>query len=112
VEVSNGGCTDSACVTVTVDLSCGELFVPNAFSPNNDNQNDELKVLGRCISEIYFAVYDRWGEKVFETTSQNVGWDGTYRGKVMNSAVFVYYLDATLVTGEQIIKKGNISLVR
>ena len=112
VEVSNGGCNDSACVTVTVDLSCGELFIPNAFSPNNDNQNDELKVLGRCITEMYFAIYDRWGEKVFETTSQNVGWDGTFRGEVMNSAVFVYYLDATLVTGEQVIKKGNISLVR
>ncbi len=99
-------------MTVTVDLQCGEVFVPNAFSPNNDGENDLECVFGKCIQTMTFAIYDRWGEKVFDTTDPKKCWDGIYKGEVMNTAVFVYYLDATLITGEKIKKKGNISLVR
>jgi len=91
---------------------CGELFVPNAFSPDNNGENDMECVYGRCIEKLYFAIYDRWGEKVFETTDLKQCWDGSYKGKQMNTAVFVYYLKATLTTGEEITKKGNISLLR
>ncbi len=91
---------------------CGQTFVPNAFSPDNDGENDMECVYGKCIKSMYFVIYDRWGEKVFETTNKSQCWDGTYKGKEMNTAVFVYYLKANLTTGEEVIKKGNISLMR
>nr|MBA3706100.1 gliding motility-associated C-terminal domain-containing protein [Bacteroidota bacterium] len=113
VTVSNtNGCTDNACVTVTVDVHCGEVFVPNAFSPNNDGENELECVYGKCIQKMTFIIFDRWGEKVFETSDVKQCWDGSYKGNIMNTAVFVYYLKATLITGEEIMKKGNISLVR
>ncbi len=105
-------CTDSACVTITVDLRCGQVFVPTAFSPNNDGMNDILLVRGNCITEMTFTIYDRWGEKVFETSDPKTGWDGTYKGQALNTAVFVYHLSATVITGEKITMKGNVSLVR
>ncbi|MES2592431.1 MAG: gliding motility-associated C-terminal domain-containing protein [Bacteroidota bacterium] len=91
---------------------CGEMFVPTAFSPDGNGENDVECVYGKCVKTIYFAIYDRWGEKVFETTDQSQCWDGTFRGKEMNTAVFVYYMKATLTTGEEVSKKGNISLLR
>ncbi|MBI4930800.1 MAG: gliding motility-associated C-terminal domain-containing protein [Bacteroidetes bacterium] len=114
VTVTNAGnCTASACVTVTVDLlDCGEIFVPNAFSPNKDGQNELECVLGKCIETFSFSIYDRWGEKVFTTDNLKICWDGIYKGKLMNSAEFVYYLEATLTNGKKESKKGNISLIR
>jgi gliding motility-associated-like protein len=104
------GCMANA--SVTVEINCGEIFIPNAFSPNNDNENELECVYGNCIQSFRFIIFDRWGEKVFETTEPNQCWDGTYNGRLMNSAVFVYYFNATLTNGETVIKKGNINLVR
>ncbi|MGZ4085391.1 MAG: T9SS type B sorting domain-containing protein, partial [Bacteroidia bacterium] len=111
LTVTLGGCSSSDTVTVFVDVQCGELFVPNVFSPNGDNENDILKVYGNCITNLEFVVYDRWGEKVFETNDPAKGWDGTVRGKKMDTAVFVYYLNAT-VNGAEVKKHGNITLVK
>ncbi len=106
-------CTASDMVTIYVnDVACGEVFVPTAFSPNNDGENDTECIMGNCISVLDFSIYDRWGEKVFQTKEQTTCWDGYLRGKIMNSGVFVYRLTATLKNGEVIEKKGNISLIR
>ena len=114
IATDAGGCSDSACVTIYVELPCGNLFIPNAFSPNNDLANDiECVMLNpACVKNLTFIIYDRWGEKVFETTDVQICWDGMYKGKAMNTAVFVYYLEATFTSGETIAKKGNISLIR
>ncbi len=109
---SVNGCSFQDEVTVFVELPCGEIFIPTAFSPNGDGENDIECVLGNCIVNMHFAIYDRWGEKVFETTDQKVCWDGKYKGELMNTASFVYYFKATLVSGEEISMKGNISLIR
>lgn len=112
VTASNAaGCSDSACTYVVVDVQCGELFVPTAFSPNNDGENDMLYVMGSCIEDLNFAIFDRWGEKVFETTDPSIGWDGSFKGKALDAAVFVYYLKAT-VKGVDVDKHGNITLVK
>ena len=94
------------------EIKCGDIFVPNAFSPDGDGQNDILYVRGNCIKNLLFAIYDRWGEKVFDTNDITKGWDGKYNGKQMNAAVFVYYLSATLTNDKQVIQKGNVTLVR
>jgi gliding motility-associated-like protein len=106
------GCPAKDSVTVFVEIKCGDLFVPTGFSPNNDGANDLECIMGNCIKTLLFSIYDRWGEKVFETTEQSVCWDGVYNGKLMDNGIFVYYLKATLQNGEEITKKGNISLVR
>jgi gliding motility-associated-like protein len=109
------GCSGVACVNVTVvpiEIQCGEVFVPTAFSPDKSGHNDLECVYGNCIKTMHFAIYDLWGEKVFETTDSKVCWNGIYKGKLMNSATFVYYLDATLLSGETIFQKGNINLMR
>jgi gliding motility-associated-like protein len=111
VTASNdSGC--SAIQMVTVDVICGDIFVPNAFSPNNDGQNDILYVHGACIEQMVFMVFDRWGNKVFETENANNGWDGNHNGTPMNTGTYAWYLKATLLNGASIEKQGNISLVR
>ncbi|HXC06433.1 MAG TPA: gliding motility-associated C-terminal domain-containing protein, partial [Bacteroidia bacterium] len=112
IGLDNFGCRDTACVKVMVDFECGTIYVPNYFSPNSDGMNDFECVYGKCIETLDFAIYDRWGEKVFETNDMAVCWDGIFRGQPMNTAVFVYYLKATLANGQVITQKGNLTLQR
>ncbi|MES2592065.1 MAG: gliding motility-associated C-terminal domain-containing protein [Bacteroidota bacterium] len=90
----------------------GEVYIPNVFSPNGDGHNDFLFARGKGIVEIQFTIYDRWGEKVFETTDINTGWDGTYKGEVLNLAVFVYVVKGKYKSGEEIDQKGNVTLLK
>ncbi|MBD3637732.1 MAG: gliding motility-associated C-terminal domain-containing protein [Crocinitomicaceae bacterium] len=106
------GCKNTDCVIIDVEIICGDVFVPSAFSPNNDGENDVLCVYSDCMKSMVFTVYNRWGEKVFEVNSPNICWDGTWNGKALNAAVFVYVLEGSLLNGEQVIQKGNISLIR
>jgi gliding motility-associated-like protein len=115
VATTSNNCRASDMVTITVTEPaevCGDIFVPTGFTPNGDGANDLECVMGHCITELHFEIYDRWGEKVFETTDQSKCWDGFKQGKLMDSGVFVYHLRATLKNGEQINKKGNLHLFR
>ncbi len=109
------GCilTDTVRIIV-LDVICDEpfVYVPNAFTPNGDGNNDVLFVRSEIVTDVIFAVYDRWGEKVFETTNMSKGWDGTYKGVKSDPGVFVYYLDATCLNKDKYIKKGNVTLIR
>jgi gliding motility-associated-like protein len=108
----NNGCIVTNTVLVQVDIICGEAFVPSAFSPNNDGFNDFWCVYGNCITSMNIQVYNRWGEKVFEAEDKSTCWDGTFNGVMQNDAVFIYQLTAKFVTGEKIVKKGNVTLKR
>ena len=88
------------------------LFVPNIFSPNGDLNNDVLYVRSHNIKTMDFCIYNRWGEKVFESKDINKGWDGTFKDSKCSEGVFVYYLNATLKNDKQIMKKGNVTLIR
>ena len=105
------GCSISKEIKVTVE-SDFEVFIPDVFSPNGDGQNDILFVRGIGIVEMSFKVYDRLGEKIFDTNDMTKGWDGTYKGNLLNNAVFVYELSATLVNGNKISKHGDVTLIR
>jgi gliding motility-associated-like protein len=89
-----------------------DIFVPNAFSPNADGNNDTLKVLGKGIAEIEFAIYNRWGELIFKTHDAKQGWDGTYKGEKSEPAVYAWYVKARMRNGKEIFKKGNVTLIR
>jgi len=106
------GCSDTDNVVITVDYVPTDVFIPNIFSPNNDGVNDVLYVYGSNIKEMHFKIYNRWGEKVFETETQSSGWDGTFKGKNAAQGVYVYSLKALIVNGDEVNLKGNVSLVR
>ncbi|HEX8608538.1 MAG TPA: gliding motility-associated C-terminal domain-containing protein, partial [Pedobacter sp.] len=114
---TNGSCSDNDCVTIEVKTPCvtnKDLGVPNAFSPNNDGNNDEFCIQGwsECMKLFNIIIFDRWGEKVFESSETNFCWNGTFRGRTLDPAVFVYMINATFTTGESTTKKGNISIIR
>jgi gliding motility-associated-like protein len=111
------GCVDTACVTITLEIPCVlqalDKLLPNAFSPNGDTHNDQYCVPENvCIVSFVLKVYDRWGENVFESETFSHCWDGSYKGKELNSDVFVYYFNALLSDGTSFSQKGNISLTR
>ncbi len=115
VTVSDGVCTRSASVEVKVyELRCEEpdIFIPNSFTPNGDGNNDLLFVRGQHIARMELMVFDRWGEKVFETTDQSKGWDGTFKGKPVDPAVFVYHLTAWCLDEQRYFTKGNVTVIR
>lgn len=110
VATDSNGCT--AMAYVTVEVLCGEVFVPDAFSPNGDGQNDYLYVRSNCIKTMDLVIFDRWGNKVFESTSQSTPWDGTYNGKALNAGTYTYYLNAAMLYNAIVQRKGNVTLVR
>ena len=115
VIISDGDCTHADTVRVVVDeIVCGNpyIYVPNAFTPNADGQNELLYVRGENITDLYFTIYDRWGEEVFSTTNQEIGWDGKYEGDLVDPAVFVYYLEVVCANGQLYFEKGNITVIR
>jgi len=112
VVTDANGCTNSDTIIVTVEIVCGDIFVPNVFSPNGDGQNDLECVFGNCIESIAFTIYNRWGQIVFETNNLTECWNGHYQGKPMDADVFTYILAATFTNGKSELKKGNISLIR
>ncbi|MGH1339483.1 MAG: gliding motility-associated C-terminal domain-containing protein [Aureispira sp.] len=114
VENTEGCMTiDSIQILVKAPI-CGlpVVFIPNAFSPDGDGYNDELRVEGNNITTITLAVYNRWGEQVFETQDQGIGWDGRFKGTDLPPDVYGYYLQCTCDDGSTLKTKGNVTLLR
>ena len=107
------GCSGTTSITIFVEQFCDDFFVPNIFSPNDNgpNANNTLCIYGSCIVELEYAVFNRWGEQVFETTNTSICWDGNWRDKPVGSGVFAYKLRAILSNGEIIEKSGNLTIV-
>jgi gliding motility-associated-like protein len=97
--------------TQTITTSAG-FFIPNVFSPNGDGLNDDINIHGFCIATFNLKIFNRWGEKIFETTDKALGWDGTFRGKAMDTGVFIYAVDGITIEKKPFTKKGNITLLR
>ena len=108
----DNGCTDIDSVTVTVEINCNDLFIPNAFSPNGDGENDIFYINGGCIKTFLLHIYDRWGEKVFQTDNINTGWNGSYHGKQMNAGVFFLNMEAIFINGDVFSEKKNLTLIK
>lgn len=110
---NQAGCVDSAFIKVKVFQTMPTVFVPNAFTPNNDGKNDLLRPLGVGIARIdYFQIFNRWGQLVFRTTTNEHGWDGTIAGKLQPSGTYVWMVKAVDYTGAPYIQRGTLVLVR
>lgn len=113
LQVKNGSCQDTDSITVYFyNNTAGSIFVPNAFTPNGDGNNDCFGIKHKSnFKNYYFAVYNRWGERVFESDSPDYCWDGTYRTTPSEGGTYYYFLSAESNCGK-IFKKGDVVLVR
>lgn len=107
------GCVDSSHFVVEYEPCC-LVNLPNAFSPNGDSKNDIFKVIKYGYSDIVsFEVYNRWGNRVFSTTSEEVGWDGKYLGTDCELGTYFYLLRYRChLKNETLLLKGDVTLLR
>jgi gliding motility-associated-like protein len=107
------GCYGEDNITVKVFKTGPEIFIPSAFTPNGDINNDVIRPILVGIKQLnYFRIYNRWGQLVFSTSESGKGWDGRISGIIQSTANFVYVVQAVDYTGRVIFKKGNIVLIR
>jgi gliding motility-associated-like protein len=91
----------------------GNVFVPNAFTPNGDGLNDVARQILVGIKSLkYFSLFNRYGELVFTTTKQGAGWDGMYKGNKQHQGAYVWQLQAVDINGNVITQKVSIILIR
>jgi gliding motility-associated-like protein len=117
--ISVDGCADQARLRIFVDREKA-VYVPNIFSPNNDGSNDLFYPFARAGSVVnirQFQIFNRWGEPVYEVynfqpNDPTYGWDGSFRGELMNSAVFVWFIEVEFVDGSVEIFEGDVTLFR
>jgi gliding motility-associated-like protein len=109
------GCVDSITryEIITVNPG-GTLFIPNAFTPNGDNDNDVFIPIGTgVLYENYsLRIYDRWGQRIFETAHLNEGWDGFIRGVPADINVYVWIVEGEFTGGKAFKKSGQVTLIR
>jgi gliding motility-associated-like protein len=105
------GCSDDTCIQVQ-SLIKPLVDVPTAFTPGKFGSNGIIKVVGFGIKEMHWTIYNRWGQKVFETNSTKSGWDGTFNGKLQPMDVYSYTLEVIFSDGKKVTKTGDITLLR
>ncbi len=115
---NESGCLSTDEVTVTVEKK-KLVYVPNAFSPNSDGDNDVFMIYGGndVLKIKSFQIFNRWGAVVFEQNEfqpndPQYGWDGTYKGQTLNPGVFVYFAEIEFIDGKVEIFKGDLTLFR
>lgn len=98
--IDTNGCRASDTVTVNVN-SITDIFIPNAFSPNNDGNNDVFQLFGdvSAIEYLDIKVFDRWGEMVFESNNHNFTWDGTFKGEKVAPGAYIYVAKIAFING-------------
>ncbi len=111
VSSNDFGCVDSVVKDITVTYF-KNLYIPDAFSPNSDGKNDVFKVYGQGFIHCSMYIYDRWGNNLFAEEGSSPEWDGTYKGRTMNPAVFVYLIRIYYSDGSTQKLKGDITLIR
>ncbi len=112
INTTIDSCQSSAQLKVTIEHQT-RILVPTAFSPNNDGMNDILTPVTLNVTEIRrFAVYNRWGQKMFETNALNQGWDGRFKGQYQDVGVYVWVIEAVGKDGEEFNYKGNTAIIK
>jgi len=111
-----GGCTDTDSLTILVQ-KVRDVYVPNVFSPNDDGENDRFTVYGGPeVLEVKLEVFSRWGELVFRSigaaNDEREGWDGTYKGDLLPSGVYVWRAEILFVDGVMLPYEGDVTLLR
>jgi gliding motility-associated-like protein len=112
ISVQGASCSASAEAVVKVEHD-NTMHAPNVFSPNGDGENDEFEIFySPSLTGITYMIFNRWGEKLFETHTPGEFWDGTYRGELLNPGVYVYWVEGDFIDGTQKTLKGSFTLLR
>lgn len=101
-------CFDSILIPLKVN-EISTLYVPNAFTPDGNSLNDIFAPSGIQLYDYKMMIFDRWGEKIFESAALNEGWDGKYRGTLCKEGVYVYKIEFKAINGE--IKRRTQTMV-
>ena len=111
VVTNNWGCADSIVKNIHVEADF-HLYVPNTFTPNNDDLNEIFLPIGRGIKTYYLSVFNRWGIQVFESSELQTGWDGSFRGEECEIDTYQWKINISSESGESKELKGYVNLIR
>lgn len=109
---NNQGCVDTARLSIAVMMPDEDIYIPSAFTPNNDGLNDVFRVYGNSVVQAEIWIFNQWGEMIFRSEGATAGWNGTHDGKLQPSGVYIYVAKVTLQSGEVLQRKGAINLIR
>ena len=116
IEVGNATDPLDECDPNNVGASCiNGIYLPTGFSPNGsgDSDNENLSIIvGKDVLSFTLSIYDRWGNRMVNTSDRNFSWNGTFKGEACNSGVYAYILEVKYVAGNAETKSGNITLIR
>jgi gliding motility-associated-like protein len=99
---------DDICITITKNW---DVFIPNAFTPNGDLDNEYFMPKGFGLAQINMSIFDRWGVEIFQETDTKLGWDGTYKGAICPQGVYIYQIETTSLGGVKSKKTGHINVL-
>jgi gliding motility-associated-like protein len=107
------GCLNIALVTITLEERC-DVFIPTIFSPNGKGPqvNETFCIYSDCVEQFKLVIYNRWGERIFETEDINQCWNGTFKGVEASSGVYAYNVYLKQLDGKILNKAGIIDLLR
>ena len=89
------------------------LYIPNAFSPDDDGINDYFRIWGQGVTDLEVEIYNRWGQMVFKSNNMDEQWDGKFKGKIMPSGSYVYKVKSKdYGSGQDFLKSGTVALIR
>lgn len=115
LTVTTPGSNCSARDTVKITIGC-RFDIPNAFTPNGDGLNDYFSpksLLSANLSGFHMQIFNRWGQKIFETTTtDSPGWNGHFNNVLQPVGVYIYMIEASFEQGKSELYKGNVTLIR
>ncbi len=98
---------DDVCITITKNW---DIFIPNAFTPNGDLDNEYFMPKGWGLAQINMSIFDRWGVEIFQETDTKLGWDGKYKGAICQQGVYTYQIESVSLGGIKFKKTGHVSV--
>jgi gliding motility-associated-like protein len=107
--VDKNGCEYADTMKVQLE---GSLYLPNTFTPNEDGINETFGALSIDVTKFRLEIFNRWGELLFTSLEAGTGWDGRYKGQVVQTDVYIYKLRYTLNSGREERKRGWVLLVK
>ena len=111
VTENKWGCADTVIKAIQVDPDF-TLYVPNVFTPNDDNRNDIFLPISRAVKLYHLSIFDRWGKLLFETYDNKQGWDGRYGGEMCKDDSYVWKILITSIHGKQKELTGNVTIIK
>jgi len=96
-------------ITIEADFN---FYIPNSFTPNGDDRNDVFIPVMSGVKFYTLMVFDRWGEKIFETSDVNHGWDGTFRNESCKEDVYGWKVTLSTVHGKSKVYAGSVTLIK